>query len=147
MKRSIGVNDNEKRIFKSTDGKDEHEFELEGPDYKDYKGGEWTYKVWAKGCSDFFEFRVVYFNDKYVRIDMMTNHDRPEYIKKGIAEYLIPTVAKDLNKKILSSRRSNPAEPRTHFAENFWKKMEGKKKAILRHEMEQYEFVSEETLD
>lgn len=147
MKRSIGVNDNEKRIFKSTDGENEYTFELE---VDDSKVGEWTYRVCAKDCPDFFEFKVVHFDDKYIRIAMMTNNDRTEYMKKGIAEYLISTVSKDINKKILSSvkdARPNKDEYRTPDAEKFWKRMVEKKKAIYRHEMDRYEFVSEVTLN
>lgn len=147
MKRSIGVNDNEKRIFKSTDGKNEYTFELE---VDDSKVGEWTYRVFAEDCPDFFEFRVVSFDEEYVRIDIMTHNYMPEFKKKGIPEYLIPTVAKDINKKILSSKKDNrtkKSEYRTPDAEKFWKRMVEKKKAIYRHEMDQYEFVSEETLD
>lgn len=136
------------RLFKSkVDSGEVFEFTLKK---HNQINGKHSFIVKSPECEEIFEFRVVDFDDKYVRIDMMENHNRPEYKMKGIAEYLIPTVAKYLNKKVLSSiqdGRPSKAEWRTLYAEKFWEKMEGKKKAIYHHETDRYEFTSEETLD
>jgi hypothetical protein len=145
--KTAGKNDHHHRFFESkTDSGEVCQFELDGPEYRD---GKWAYKVRSPGCSDFFEFRVVPFDEEHVRIDMMTHNDRPEFMKKGIPEYLIPTVAKELNKKILSSIKDGRPikdEYRTLNAEKFWKRMVEKKKAIYHDESDRYEFTSEEIL-
>ena len=137
-----------KRHFKSkNDNGEKFQFELVGPNEQN---NQWFYRVQDPECEDFFEFKVEDFDENYVRIDTMTNHGKHEYKNKGIPEYLIPIVAKELNKKILSSvedARPIRAEFRTPDAEKFWKRMVTKNKAIYHEKKDRYEFTSDEILD
>lgn len=118
----------EKLECKGKDGKVryfEYKYEFE------HSNNSWSFHVYSPKATDFFELKLVPFNQSSVKIIQIRHNDQPELMAKGIPESIILKASEITGKKIISSSNNvGPGEWRSEHATKVWKRLEKGKHAV-----------------
>ena len=79
-----------------------------------------------ENADDFFDMTLTRCPDGMYRIIAINNYKKPHYIKKGIADAIIPEASRLLRAAVRSSLKVNPQDPsefRSDEADGMWKRL------------------------
>lgn len=122
-------------------GKDgvSRDFEVESEEV--LTGKKWDFSVRAQESNDFFQLTVETSDDNKVRITQIFHNDDPAYKGMGIPDALLPYVASQLKKQIISSSNKFPSKPgewRSVYANKMWDRLVGKVQAVYDEQKDVY---------